>query len=44
MNIRFDILAKQLPDLLDENLSTRLSPDITDKKLFLSLGIEISIK
>ncbi len=44
INLRFDILAKQLPDLLDENLSTRLSPDITDKKLFLSLGIEISIK
>lgn len=44
LNLRFDILAKQLPDLLDEKISTRLTPEFTDKKLFLSLGIEISIK
>lgn len=40
--IKFDVVAKNLPDWLDESRSTRVSPDFTDKKLFLSLGLELN--
>ena len=40
--VKFDVVAKNLPDWLDEARSTRISKDFTDKKLFLSLGLELN--
>ncbi len=43
-DFKFDLLANRLPDLLDEKISTLLSDELTDKRLMLSLGIELSFK
>jgi len=42
--IRFDLLLKNHPDLLDESISQRTARDITDKKLQFGVGIELAIK
>lgn len=42
--IRFDLLMKNHPDLLDESISQRSSPDFRDKKIQFGIGIELAIK
>lgn len=42
--IRFDLLLKNHPDLLDESISQRSAPEFTDKKIQFGIGIELAIK
>ncbi|RDY60164.1 hypothetical protein [Flagellimonas nanhaiensis] len=41
---RLDILAKGLPDVLNENRTERVHPDFTDDKLQLSIGLQLNLK
>ena len=41
-DIRFDILAKNHPNTLNENISMASTKEFTDKKLFFGLGFELN--
>lgn len=42
--INLDVLAKGLPDFLDETRTQRIHPDFTDDKLQLSVGLQLNLK